>query len=119
VRINSIALIIVFAIAVLAGYGFYAANGAEADIPLANALGGGIALFVTLAGATAVGTKDGSGSTMNIRLLSGVFFVLMLVEQLIFCFVPFRMAPYIIVTGVLLLVYVLIAYGIGKAMQNG
>jgi hypothetical protein len=117
-RINSIALIIVFAIAALAGYGFYAANGAATDIPLANALGGGIVLFVTLAGATAVGAKDGSGSTMNIRLLSWVFFFVMLVEQLIFCFVPFRMAPYIIVTGILLLVYVLIAYGTGKALQN-
>jgi hypothetical protein len=118
-RINIITLVIAFAIAALAGYAFYAANGGETDIPLANALGGGIVLFVTLAGTIAVGTKDGGGSTMNIRLLSGIFFVVMLVEQIIFCFVPFRMPPYIIVTGVLLLVYVLIAYGIGKAMQNG
>jgi hypothetical protein len=118
-RINIITLIIAFAIAALAGYGFYVANGAIADIPLANALGGGIVLFVTLAGAVAVGTKDGSGSTMNIRLLSSIFFVVMLVEQLIFCFVPFSMPPYIIITGILLLVYILIAYGIGKAMQNG
>jgi hypothetical protein len=118
-RVNIIMLIIAFAIAALAGYGFYVANGAAADIPLANALGGGIALFVTLAGAIAVGTKNGSGSTLNIRLLSGIFFVVMLVEQLIFSFVPFRRPPYIIVTGVLLLVYGLIAYAIGKALQNG
>jgi FtsH-binding integral membrane protein len=117
-KINVIFALIAFAIAALAGYGFYAVNGAVMDIPLANALGGGIALFVALAGATAISSKDGSGSTMNIRLLSWVFFVLILVEQIIFCFVPFSLPPYIIVTGVFLLVYVLIAYGIGKAMQD-
>jgi hypothetical protein len=118
-RINVITLGIALAVGALAGYGFYAVNGAQNDIPLANALGGGIALFVTLAGAIAVGTKDETGGTLNIRLTSGIFFAVMLVEQIVFCFVPFSMPPYIIVTGILLLIYVLAAYGIGKAMKNG
>jgi hypothetical protein len=118
-KINVITLTIAFAVAALAAYGFYAANSAETDIPLANALGGGIALFITLAGTIAVGSKDGNGGTVNIRLASGVFFVLVLIEQIIFCFVSFSLAPYIIVTGILTLVYVLIAYGIGKTLQNG
>jgi hypothetical protein len=117
-KINYIFVLIAFAIAALAGYGFYAANGAETDIPIANALGGGIALFLTLGGAIAVRTKDGGGSTMNIAISSWVFFFLMLIEQLVFCFVPFSMPPYIIVTGILLLVYVLITYAIGKAMAK-
>jgi hypothetical protein len=118
-RINVITLFIALAIATLAGYGFYAANGAESDIPLANALGGGIALFVTLSGAIAVGTKENSGGTQNIRWISIVFFVVMLVEQIIFTIVPFKLPPYITVTGILTLIYVLIAYVIGKALQNG
>jgi hypothetical protein len=118
-RINVITLLIALAIAAIAGYGFYAANGAQTDVPLANALGGGIALFVTLAGTISIGTKDGTGGDLNIRLTSGIFFALMLVEQIIFCFVPFSMPPYIIVTGLLLLIYLLIAYGIGKGLKNG
>ncbi|GHV79292.1 hypothetical protein AGMMS49944_10830 [Spirochaetia bacterium] len=119
-KINVILLAIAFAIAALAGYGFYAANGAETDIPLANALGGGIGLFITLAGTIAVTPKnDGGGGALNIRLASGVFFALILVAQIVFCFVPFTLAPYVVVTGVLTLVYVLIAYAIGKALQNG
>jgi hypothetical protein len=118
-RINFVTFLIALAIAALAAYGFYTANGAQNDVPLANALGGGIALFVTLAGTIAVGTKDETGGTLNIRLTSGIFFALVLVEQIIFCFVPFSMLPYIIVTGILLLVYVLIVYAIGKAMENG
>jgi hypothetical protein len=118
-RINVITLGIALAIATLAGYGFYAVNGAQNDIPLANALGGGIALFVTLAGTISVGTKDETGGAVNIRITSGIFFALMVVEQIVFCFVPFSMPPYIVVTGILLLIYVLTAYGMGKALQNG
>ncbi|MDR0583863.1 MAG: hypothetical protein LBG57_05870 [Treponema sp.] len=116
-RINVVTLAVALALAALAGYGFYVANGAEGDVPLANALGGGIALFVTLAGAIALGTKEDKGGGPNIRIASFVFFGVILIEQIVFCFVSFSMAPYIIVTGVLLLVYVLIAYGIGKALQ--
>lgn len=118
-KINVIALAIAFAIAALVGYGLYAANGAETDVPLANALGGGIALFITLAGTVAVSGKDGGEIAVNIRLTSGVFFALLLAEQIVFCFVPFHPAPYIIVTGILTLVYVLIAYSIGRALQHG
>jgi hypothetical protein len=118
-KINYIFVLIAFAIAALAGYGFYAANGAETDIPLANALGGGIALFFTLVGALAVRSKDGGGSTMNISITAWVFFVLMLIEQIVFCFVPFSLPPYIIITGILLVVYILIAYAIGRALANG
>ncbi|GHV25396.1 hypothetical protein FACS189498_3570 [Spirochaetia bacterium] len=118
-KINGILLAIAFAVAALIGYGLYAVNGAETDIPLANALGGGIVLFITLAGTIAVTPKnDGGGGALNIRLTSGVFFALILVEQIVFCFVPFSPAPYIVVTGLLLLVYVLIAYAIGKTLQS-
>jgi hypothetical protein len=116
-RISVIPFAVALAVAALAGYGFYAANGAEGDVPLANALGGGIVLFVTLAGAIALGIKEDKGGGSNIRLVSFVFFAVMLIEQIIFCFVPFSLAPYVTVTGILLMVYVLIAYGIGKALQ--
>jgi hypothetical protein len=116
-KINVITLAIAFAIAALAGYAFYTANGADTDIPLVNAIGGGIVLFITLAGTIAIGTKNEVGSILNIRVTSGVFFAALLVEQIIFCLVPFHLAPYIIVTGVLVLIYVLIAYSICRALR--
>jgi hypothetical protein len=116
-KINFIFLLIAFAIASLAGYALYAGNRAETDIPLANALGGGISLFIVLAGRTAVSLTDGKGTNMNLRLLSGVFFIVILIEQIVFCFVPFKLPPYIIVTGLLMLIYALIAYGIGRSMR--
>ena len=115
-RINIITLLIAFGIAALIGYAFYVANDAEMDIPLANALGGGFTLFVTLAGAISIRAKDSRASTMNLRVASFVFFAVLLIEQIIFTFVSFSLAPYIIATGILLLVYVLIAYAIGKSM---
>jgi hypothetical protein len=118
-KINIIMLGIAFAIAALAGYGFYSANGAEGDIPLASALGSGIALFVTLSGIIAIGTKTNSGAAPNIRWVSVVFFVLVLIEQIVFTVIKFRLPPYIVVTGILTLVYLFIAYAIGKALQNG
>jgi len=114
-KINHVYLLIVFGIAALAGYALFAANGAETDIPLANAIGGGIAFFVTLSGAVAVsaGTK---GATMNMRIVSKIFFTVLLLQQIIFTLVPFRIAPYIIITGVLTLVYLMVAYAIGRSM---
>jgi hypothetical protein len=113
-KINVITVCIALAVAALAGYGFYAANSAETDIPLANALGGGIALFVTLSGAIAVGTKEDTGAAQNIRWASAVFFVIVLIEQIIFIFVPFKLPPYIIITGLLVLIHLLTSYAIGK-----
>ena len=115
-KINFFYLLIVFGIAALMGYALFAANRAETDIPLANALGGGIAFFVTLSGAVAVsaGTK---GATMNMRIVSKIFFTVLLLQQIIFTLVPFRIAPYIIITGVLTLVYLMVAYGIGRSLD--
>lgn len=78
-----------------------------------------IALFITLAGTIAVGSKNSGGGTPNIRIASGILFVLVVTEQIIFCFVPFHMTPYIIVTGVLTPAYVLIAIQSERCCTNG
>jgi hypothetical protein len=117
-KINVVTLLVAFAVAALAGYGFYAANSAPGDMPLPTALISGVVLFITLAGTISLGAKEGRGSTANLRVVSGLFFFIMLIEQIIFSVVSFRITPYIIVTGILLLVYVLISYAVGKALQN-
>ena len=117
-RINFVYLAIAFGIAALLGFGFYSANGHADDKPLVNAIVGGAVLFITLAGALAVSSKDSRGVNVNIRTVSWVFFVIMLIEQAIFCIGRLLVAPYVIITGLLMLVYLLIAYSIGRSMRS-
>jgi hypothetical protein len=116
-KINIVTLLIALAVAVLAAYGFYTANSGE-EYVMVLTFGAGLTLFVTLAGSIAVGTKGGQGSTANVRIVSGIFFPVILIEQIVFSFVPLSLPPYIIVTGVLMLIYLLIVYGIGKALRE-
>jgi hypothetical protein len=114
-KINGIMLVIALAIAALAGYGFFSANDGE-PYQMILAIGAGVVLFITLGGTIAIKSATGRGSVANIRVLSALFLVLFVVEQVIFSFVLFRISPYIIVTGIMLLVYILIAYAVEKAL---
>jgi hypothetical protein len=117
-KINIVTLLIALAVAVLVAYGFHAANSGE-EYVLALTLGAGLTLFITLSGTFAVRTKGERGGTANIRIVSGIFFLVTLIEQIVFSFVPLSLPPYIIVTGILMLIYLLIVYGIGKALREG
>jgi hypothetical protein len=115
-KVNVVMLVIALAMAALVGYGFFSANSGE-PYRMVLAIGAGIVLFVTIGGAIAIRSATGRGSVGNIRVLSALFLVLFVVEQLIFSFVSLRLPPYIIVTGIMLLVYVLIVYAVGKALE--
>lgn len=113
-KINPVMLIISFAAAALAAYGFYSADAGEANRLLLT-IGSGVLLFITLCGATGA-TAEARGATLNIRIVSGLFFVLFLISNLVFAFTRTVTAPYIIVNGILLVLYVLIAYAVAKAL---
>ena len=110
---NIFLIIIALVIAALAGYGFYAANSGEQYVFLI-AGGAGIKFASTLAGLIGLST-DGRAGGMNIKALSLIFFVLFLVSNLVFSFTAVKPAPYIIVNGILLLVYAAGFYGIVKS----
>lgn len=99
----------------MASYGFFASHAAS-GIRILLTAGAGVSLFLPLAGMLALGAKDG-GTAVNLKVVSVVFFIVLLVEQLIFGFAAKSAAPYIIVTGILLLIYLLIAYSIAKALE--
>ncbi len=109
-KINWILAIISLGIAALAWYGFYA--GTE---NLFLTFGGGGFLFLTLFGLLAVSFGRGSA---NIKALSLVFFVISLVEHLLFACKGFKQAPYIVITGILFLLYLLSFYGIAKTLKE-
>jgi hypothetical protein len=115
-RINLVLLIITLAISGLAGYGFFAWNGGE-PYQLLIAIGGGVTVFLPLGGLLAL-SSNSRGTAGNIRALSSVFLVLEIISNIIFSIAKIT-APtgYIIVNGILILVYVLIGYAVNKALK--
>ena len=114
-KINFVMLLIALAIAALIAFGFYSGNKEEPYVWLITIVSG-IMGFVTLSGILAVGF-DVRGSTGNVRVVSILFFIAGLVSNLVFTFVAMTPPPYIIINGILFLLYILIAYGIVRSLK--
>jgi hypothetical protein len=79
----------------------------------------GIGSFITLT-ATLVGTIsisfDYERATTLTRTVSGVFFLLLLASQIVFTTInSFLLPTYVLVSGSLTIIYVLIVYGISRS----
>jgi hypothetical protein len=109
-KINVVFLLISLAISALAAYGFYAVN-SEETYCLMITIGGGLSLFFPLSGLLAL-NAGGRGGSVHIKVVSALFFIGLLIEQVVFSVLTLKPAPYIIITGILLLVYVLISYAV-------
>ena len=114
-KINIVMLLISLAIAALVAFGFYSSNKEEAYTWLITAASG-IMAFVTLSGILAV-SFNVRGSTGNIRAISILFLIVCLISNIIFSFITIALAPYVIINGILFLFYILIGYGIVKALK--
>ena len=53
-------------------------------------------------------------TTTNVKVVSGIFFAVALISNLIFTFIKFSVPSYVIINGILLLVFILIAYSINR-----
>jgi hypothetical protein len=113
-KINWVLAFISLAIAGLSAFGFYSGNSGE-SFRLLITVGSGVSFLITLCGLLALSSEH--GGTVNIKVTSVLFFIALLVEHLVFSFTAIRLAPYIIITGILLLVYVLICYAITRALK--
>ncbi|MBO4509443.1 MAG: hypothetical protein J5747_12515 [Spirochaetaceae bacterium] len=115
-KVKLVPTLIIAGISALIGYGFYAANSNDGNagcwIMLAVSA---VSLFVTLGGGFGIRYKE-SGSAVNIVVISVIFSIVELIINLISTFATFHVAPYIIVSGTVLLVYVGIAYAMAKAL---
>ena len=116
-KVNPIFLLISFAIASLAGYGFFAANSGE-TYQLLVTIGAGIFIFITFSGIIAIQSTGGRGSVGNIRALSIAFFPIAIISNIIFSFITLvTPTAYIIINGIFFLIYILIAYAIIRALK--
>jgi hypothetical protein len=115
-KVNFVMLIVALAIAVLIAFGFYSGNKGETYVWLIT-IASGIMGFIALSGTFAV-SFEGRGSTGNVRVVSILFFIAYIISNFIFSFFKLIPAPYIIINGILFLLYILIMYGIIKALRD-
>lgn len=113
-KINFVQTIIAIAVSALIAYGLYNFHNGENQMLLS--IGSFVFLSVTLALSIGVNFEQ-SRTTTNIRVVSGIFFAVALISNLIFNFLGYSQPSYIITNGILLLIYVLIAYSINRAKQ--
>ena len=114
-KINPVKTIIAIAVSLLIAYGLFTFHGSENKILLSA--GTFLVLATTLV--LALGTSfETSRTTANIGVVSGVFFVVALISNLIFTFITFSVPSYVITNGILLLVFILIVYSINKAQTR-
>jgi hypothetical protein len=102
-------------ISLLLGYVFFAANNAEWQRWLMFAVAS-VEFAVLLIGGFGIRYAERGGA--NITVLSVVFVVFAGIAQLLSTILMFHVAPYIIVNGILILVYIGIAYALTKALNN-
>ena len=113
-KINFVQTIIAIAVSLLIAYGLYSFHDSENKLLLSA----GSFVFLATALVMTIGASfELPRTTTNIRVVSGIFFVISLIINLIFTFINFSVPSYVIINGILLLVFILIAYSINKAKQ--
>ncbi|MDR1317222.1 MAG: hypothetical protein LBK13_10150 [Spirochaetales bacterium] len=114
-KINPVMLIVSLAISGLIAFGFYTLNKGEVYLWLIT-IGSGLLSSITLSGILAV-SFNVKGGTGNYKIVSVLFFLITLISNIIFNFLDFTPPPYIIVNGILFLLYVTVEYGVIKALS--
>ena len=79
--------------------------------------GSAISFFITLRGLLALSSRY-QGLTVNMRIISALFFIVLLVVHIVFSFTGISLAPYIIITGILLVLYRLVSYLFIQALSK-
>ena len=113
-KINIVQTIIAIAVSLLIAYGLYSFHDSENKILLSS---GSFVFLATTLVMTIGASFELPRTTTNIRVVSGIFFAVALVSNLIFSFVTFSVPLYIIANGILILIFLLIIYSIANAKQ--
>lgn len=113
-KLNFVRTIIATALSFLISYGFYNFHDSENKILLS--VGSFVLLLIALV-MTLGASFELPRTTKNIRFASFIFFTIGLISNLIFAFLCFLVPIYIVINGILLLVFILILHSISKANQ--
>jgi hypothetical protein len=113
-KINTIKAIIAICVSGLIAYGFYSFH--KTDNKLLLSLGSFVFLSLTLLFTLSISFSLSRTTTM-IRTVSGIFFAIAFVSNLLFSFFNFSTPIYVIINGIVIMAYALIAYSIVRAKQ--
>jgi hypothetical protein len=114
-KINFVQTSIAIMISLLIAYGFYSFHDSENKILLSV----GSFLFLSTTLTLTIGTIfDQSRTTVNIQVLSGIFFTIALIINMIFAVTNFSIPSFIITNAILLLVFILLVFSIYKASKS-
>ena len=111
-KINPFLTIISLLLAVLVSYALYSYCHTE-ELKWIITLLGGVSIFLNWAGTLAVSLPE-RGRNVNFKVLSGVFAALTTALQIVFTFSAVTMPTYTLITGVLLIIWLVIANAIAK-----
>ena len=115
-KLQLVPSILVLAVSALIAFGFYSWCQQE-SMNLLVGIFGGISLCLTF-GATFAVSMERTRTTVNTRVLSGVFALLVLISNIVFCCVPaFSPILYVIVNGSILILWLSLYYAISRAMK--
>ena len=113
-KINVVPTIIAIAVSLLIAYGLYSFHDSENKILLSA----GSFIFLATTLIFTIGTSfDQSRKTINIRVVSGVFFLIGLISNIIFALFGLSIPSYIITHGLLLMILFLIIHFFNKLEQ--
>ena len=116
-RLNIVPSIIALAISALIAYGLYSWC-RNADMQILLSIFGGVSMLLTFGSMLAISFED-SRTTVNVRVLSGVFAFLVILSNAIFCCISSFSTPlYVIINGMLMLIWFLSAYGVTRANKQ-
>jgi hypothetical protein len=113
-KINFVTTIIALAISLLLAYGFYSFS--DSDNKLLFCVGSFVFIAATLIMTIGV-SLELPRTTANVRVVSGIFFTIALASNITFLFIKFSIPGYIITNGILLLIFLLLAYSVNRAKQ--
>lgn len=106
-KLKFIPALIAIVLSTLLSYGLYTFNLSENRLILSI----GSFIFIVTILLILIGSNTVFPRTnTNIKATSVVFFILALVSNLIFAFIPFVVFLYILINGILFLVYILLIY---------
>lgn len=114
-KVNYVLAILSLAVSALLGYAFYSVAGIDPNALLAGVFST-VCFIITLIPAFGI-HYDTSALSVNLRVLSLVAFCIMLISHFSFAAILVKMPYYIIINGLVICVYLGIAYSIYSTKQ--
>ena len=110
-KIDIIKTSIVIALSLLIAYASYILSNIENKLLLS--IGSFVFIAITLIMTFGINFEQ-TRTTINIRVVSGIFFIIALISNIVFLFIKFNNPIYIMINGILFLVFLLMVFSIKK-----